>query len=47
MRIGLYVKSQILMKLKFSQQIFGKYSSSQFHENPSIGTELFHADEQI
>jgi len=35
------------MKLKFSQQIFELYSSSKFHENPPIGTELFHADWQI
>jgi len=35
------------MKLKFSQQIFEIYSSSKFHENPSIGTELFHAGGRI
>ena len=29
---------QILMKLEFSRQIFDKYSSIEFHENPSIGS---------
>ena len=28
---------QILIKLEFSQQIFKKYSTIQFHENPSSG----------
>ena len=32
------------MKLGLSQQIFEKYSKHQFHENPSCGGELFHAD---
>jgi hypothetical protein len=26
---------QILIKLEFSRQIFGKYSDIEFHENPS------------
>jgi hypothetical protein len=29
---------QILMKLKFSQQIFENYSNTKFHENPSSGS---------
>jgi hypothetical protein len=28
------------MKLKFSQQIFKKYSNSKFHENPSSGSQV-------
>jgi hypothetical protein len=32
------------MKLEFSREIFGKYSSKHFHENCSLGAELFHAD---
>ena len=32
------------MKLEFSQQIFSKYWSAKFHENPSVGADLFHAD---
>jgi hypothetical protein len=37
---------QILMKLALSGQIFEKYSNIKFHENPSNGAELFHADGQ-
>jgi len=33
----------ILTKLEFSWQIFEKYSNIKFHENPSIGAEMFHA----
>ena len=29
-----------LMKLQFSRQIFEKYSSTQFHENPSSGSRI-------
>jgi len=32
------------MKLKFSRQIFEKYSSTEFHENPSVTDKLFLAD---
>jgi hypothetical protein len=32
-----------LMKLEFSIQILEKESNIKFHENPSIGVELFHA----
>ena len=32
------------MKLAFSGQIFGKYSNIEFHENPSVGAELFHEE---
>jgi hypothetical protein len=28
------------MKLEFSRQIFEKYSSIKFHENPSIGSQV-------
>jgi hypothetical protein len=39
MYLGLYVRYsysyQSLMKLKFSRQIFEKYSNIKFHENPS------------
>jgi hypothetical protein len=34
------------MKLKFSRQIFEKYSNIKFHENPSSGSRVFHADRQ-
>jgi len=34
----------ILIKLEFSQQIFEKYSNITFHENPSSGSQFFHAD---
>jgi hypothetical protein len=30
-----------------SRQAFDKYSNSNFHENPSSGGEVFHADGQI
>jgi len=36
----------MLMNLEFSRQILEKYSNIKFHENLSLGTELFHADEQ-
>jgi hypothetical protein len=32
------------MKLELSRQIFEKYSNIKFHENPSVGAELFRAD---
>jgi hypothetical protein len=32
------------MSRKFSRQIFEKYSSVKFHENPSNGSRFFHAD---
>jgi hypothetical protein len=32
------------MKPAFSRQIFKIFSNLKLHENPSIGTELFHAD---
>jgi hypothetical protein len=32
------------MKLEFSRQIIKKYSNTKFHENPSSGVQLFHAD---
>jgi len=32
------------MKLEFSRQIFEKYSNIKFHENPSSGSRVFHAD---
>jgi len=31
----------ILIKLEFSQQIFEKYSTIKFHENPSSGSRFF------
>ena len=31
---------QILLKRKFSLQIFEKYSNINFHQNPSIGSRL-------
>jgi len=34
------------MKLEFSRHIFEKSSNITFHENPSVGAELFHADGQ-
>jgi len=37
---------EIFPKLEFSRQIFDKYSDTIFHENPTVGTELFHADGQ-
>jgi len=35
---------RILTKLEFSRNIFGKYSNTKFHENPSSGSRVFHAD---
>ena len=32
------------MRVEFSRQIFGKYSSNKFHENPPSGAELLRAD---
>jgi len=47
MYFGFHVKypffCPILMKLKFSQQIFENYSNKKFHESP-LGDELFHED---
>jgi hypothetical protein len=37
---------EIFLKLKFFGQIFEKYSNINFHENPTVGTEFFHADGQ-
>jgi hypothetical protein len=31
---------QILIKFKFSQQIFKKFSNIKFHENPSSGSRV-------
>jgi hypothetical protein len=45
---GLHVKYSrpIFIKLEFSNQIFTKYSNIKFHENPSSGAQLFHADRE-
>ena len=32
------------MKLEFSRQSFEKYSYTKFHENPSSGSPVVHAD---
>ena len=32
------------MKPEFSRQAFEKYSNIKFHENPSSGAGMFHAD---
>jgi len=32
------------MTLKFSQQIFEKYSNTKFHEHPSSGSRAIHVD---
>ena len=32
------------MKFEFSQHIFEKYSNIKFHENPSSGSRVVHAD---
>ena len=42
-----YNSCPILMKLEFSRQIFGKYSSIRFNENLSVGAELFHAHRRM
>jgi hypothetical protein len=34
----------ILMNLEFSKQILEKSSNIKFHENPSSGSRIFHAD---
>jgi hypothetical protein len=31
----------VLMLLEFSEQIFEKYSSMKFHENPLVGSRVF------
>jgi len=35
-----------LINLKFSPNIFEKYSNTKFHENQPVGTELCHAEGQ-
>jgi hypothetical protein len=35
---------QISIKPEFSRQTFEKYSNMKFHENPSIGRRVVHAD---
>jgi len=35
----------VLKKLEFSQQIFEKYSTINFHENPFSGTRIFPCDQ--
>ena len=46
--IGLHVQCRLLLsrllKLRYSRQIFGKYSNSKFHENPSCASESFHKE---
>jgi len=37
---------EIFLKLEFSRQILEKYSNIIFHENPTVETELLHADRQ-
>jgi hypothetical protein len=47
MYIGLHVKYPLLLsdiKLKFSQQIFKKYSNMKYHEICPVEGKLFHAD---
>ena len=39
-----FILVRFLMKIEFSQKIYEKYSNIKFHENPSSGSELFHAD---
>jgi hypothetical protein len=34
----------ILMKLDFSQKIFGKSANINLHESPSSGSRIFHAN---
>jgi hypothetical protein len=34
------------MKFELLLRIFGKLSNIKFHENPSVGAEFFHADDQ-
>jgi len=34
------------LKLLFFHQVFEKYAKTKFHENPSVGDELLHADGQ-
>ena len=47
--IGLHVKYRLFLSvikkdLQLSRQIFEKYSTMKFHENPPVLAELFHAD---
>jgi len=35
---------QFLFELEFCRQIFEKYSTIKFHQNSSLGAELFHVD---
>jgi hypothetical protein len=34
------ILNQILMKIKFSRQLFEKYTDVKFHENPSSGSRV-------
>jgi hypothetical protein len=43
-RKSAHFSTPILIILKFSQQIFEKYSNIKFHENRPVGEELVHAD---
>jgi len=42
--VQIFYSCPILMKLEFAQQIFEKSSNIKFHENPSIGSRIFHAN---
>jgi len=42
--LGTDYSCQILMTLQLSRQILQKYSNIKFHENPSIGSWVFHQD---
>ena len=48
MYIGLHVQYPLLLsdfnKVLFFRQIFEKYSNTKFHENPSNGIRVVHAD---
>jgi len=39
-----FILVRFLMKLEVSRQVFEKSSNIKFHENPSVGAELFHVD---
>ena len=41
------ILNQILMKIKFARQLFEKYSDVKFHENPSSGSLVVLADEEV
>jgi len=43
-RVRYILFCQVFMKLKFSQQVFEKYSNLEFPENPFSGSRIVHVN---